>query len=79
MADVRFRSAIHELVKEESRLVTEFDVLFPPTEPRSRRGSLPRGEPVEGAAGSKNARMHLAGMSGWLQGLIENPSGSPPA
>jgi hypothetical protein len=79
VADVRFRSAIHELVKEESGLVAEFDVLFPPTESGSRRGGLPGREPLEGAAGAKNARMHLAGMSGWLQGLIENPSSSLPA
>jgi hypothetical protein len=79
IADVRFRSAIHELIKEERGLVGEFDVLFPPTESRSRRGSPSGGEPREGAAGAKNARMHLAGMSGWLQGLIENPGSSLPA
>ena len=77
MADVRFRSAIHELVKDQSGLAAEFDGLFPPTEAHSRRGGRP-GEPLEGAAGAKNARMHLALMSGWLQGLIENPSGSVP-
>jgi hypothetical protein len=79
MADARFRTAIHELVKDEGGLVAEFDVLFPQTRSRSRRGSLPGGEPLEGAAGAKNARMHLAGMSGWLQGLIENPSSGVPA
>ena len=77
MADVRFRTAIHELVKDERGLAAEFDVLFPPIESRPRRG-LPGGEPSEGAAGAKNARMHMAGMSGWLRGLIEGPSGSLP-
>ena len=79
MADVRFRTAIHELVKEDRGLVAEFDVLFPPIESRPRRGGLPGGEPSEGAAGAKNARMHLAGMSGWLHGLIDGPTGSLPA
>ena len=78
MADVRFRTAIHELVKEESGLAAEFDVLFPPIESRPRRGGMPGGEPSEGAAGAKNARMHLAGMSGWLHGLIDGSSGSNP-
>ena len=30
MADVRFRTAIHELVREQPELAAEFDVLFPP-------------------------------------------------
>ncbi len=76
MADVRFRAAIHELVREAPGLAAEFDLLFPPIESRPKRVGLPIGEPSEGAAGAKNARMHLAGMSGWLQGLIEGPSES---
>jgi hypothetical protein len=72
-ADVRFRSAIHELVKGEGGLAAEFDVLFPPEESRARRRGLPGGEPFEGAGMTKSARMHLAGMSGWLQGLIDTP------
>jgi hypothetical protein len=76
-ADARFRSAIHELVKDESGLVAEFDTIFPPAEPRSRRGGLAGGELLEGSGMTKSARMHLAGMSGWLQGLIEIPGGRP--
>jgi hypothetical protein len=78
-ADVRFRSAIHELVKEDAALAAEFDVLFPAAAPRPRTGGRPGGDLLEGAAGTKNARMHLAGMSGWLQGLIDSPSSSLPA
>jgi hypothetical protein len=78
-ADARFRSAIHELVKDEPGLVAEFDVIFPPAEPRSRRGGLAGGDLLEGSGMTKNARMHLAGMSGWLQGLIESPGGGRPA
>ena len=76
MADVRFRAAIHELVKEAPGLAAEFDLLFPPIESHPLRVGLPAGKPSEDAAGAKNARMHLAGMSGWLQGLIESPSES---
>ena len=76
MADVRFRAAIHEFVKDAPGLVAEFDLLFPPIESRPKRVGQPTSEQSEGAAGSKNARMHLAGMSGWLQGLIESPSES---
>jgi hypothetical protein len=75
-ADTRFRSAIHELVKDETGLATEFDAIFPAAEPRSRRGGLAGGDPLEGAGMTKNARMHLAGMSGWLQGLVD-PGGRP--
>ena len=65
MADVRFRTAIHELVKEKRELAAEFDILFPPIEARPSRGGMVGGVPSEGLAGAKNARMHLVGMSGW--------------
>jgi len=74
MADVRFRAAIHELVQDAPGLAAEFDLLFPPIEARPKRVGPPVGGPSEDAAAAKNARMHLAGMSGWLQGLIESPS-----
>jgi hypothetical protein len=78
-ADVRFRSAIHELVKEEAALASEFDVLFPPSASRSRPGGQPGAEHFETAGVTKGARMHLAGMSGWLQGLIDSPTSNLPA
>ena len=56
MADVRFRTAIHELVKEEPGLAAEFDVLFPPIESSPQASGMPGGEPSEGAAAAKNAR-----------------------
>jgi hypothetical protein len=74
-ADTRFRSAIHELVKDETGLAAEFDTIFPSVEPRSRRGGLAGGEVLEGSGMTKSARMHLAGMSGWLQSLIDGPGG----
>jgi len=74
LADMRFRAAIHELVQDTPGLAAEFDLLFPPIEVRPKRVGPPTGGPTEDAAGAKNARMHLAGMSGWLQGLIESPS-----
>jgi len=77
-ADIRFRSAIHEVVREEPGLAAEFDVLFPPAESHTRRSGLPGGDLFAGAGVTKNARMPLAGMSGWLQGLIDSPSSSLP-
>jgi hypothetical protein len=76
-ADTRFRSAIHELVKDEGALVAEFDTIFPPAEPSSRRGGLAGGDLLEGSGMTKSARMHLVGMSGWLQGLIDGSGGRP--
>jgi hypothetical protein len=77
-ADIRFRSAIHELVKGDSGLAAEFNALFPPAVPGPRHAG-PGGDHPERAGMTKNARMHLAGMSGWLQGLIDSTTGSPPA
>ena len=77
-ADARFRSVIHEVFKEVRGLAAEFDVLFPPAESHARRSGLPGGDIFEGTGVTKNARMHLAGMSGWLQGLIDSPSSSLP-
>ena len=74
LADIRFRAAIHELVQDTPELAAEFDLLFPPIEARPERVARPAGSASQDAAGAKNARMHLAGMSGWLQGLIESPS-----
>jgi len=74
MADARFRAAIHELVQDTPGLAAEFDLLFPPIEVSPRRVGRPSVGRSPDAAGAKDARMHLAGMSGWLQGLIESPS-----
>jgi hypothetical protein len=76
-ADSRFRSAIHELIKGDGPLATEFNVLFPPTASGPRHGGLPGGEHLERAGMTKTARMHLAGMSGWLLGLLESSTGTP--
>ena len=78
-ADNRFRSAIHELVRGDGALATEFNALFPAA-PSGPRHAGPRvGDHPERAGMTKNARMHLAGMSGWLQGLIDSPTGPPSA
>ncbi|MFI5199517.1 MAG: hypothetical protein ACHQXL_04010 [Candidatus Limnocylindrales bacterium] len=68
-ADRRFRTAITELLGEDDPLSAEFRVLFPL--PPSGPHAAPARVRLDGAGISKNARMHLAGMSGWLQGLID--------
>lgn len=74
----RFRSAIHELVRDEHPLAVEFEALFPATTSRSRPAGRPGGDRFDGAGLAKSARMHLAGMSGWLQGLIDGSGNSRP-
>jgi hypothetical protein len=68
-ADRRFRTAITELLPDDDPLSAEFRVLFPlpPSGPSTASARVR----LDGAGISKNARMHLAGMSGWLQGLID--------
>ncbi|HEY7828623.1 MAG TPA: hypothetical protein VIB99_10325 [Candidatus Limnocylindrales bacterium] len=68
-ADRRFRTAITELLPDDDPLSAEFRVLFPV--PPSGPNAAPARVRLDGAGISKNARMHLAGMSGWLQGLID--------
>lgn len=75
-ADGRFRSAIHELIKGDGPLSTEFNALFPPAPPGPGHGAPPGGEHLERAGMTKTARMHLAGMSGWLLGLLDSPAGT---
>lgn len=70
-ADTRFRTAIHELLADDDPLSAEFNALFPPPAPQTRPGGAPNRDRLDGAGVTKRARMHLAGMSGWLQGLID--------
>jgi hypothetical protein len=76
-ADLRFRSAIHELIKAEAALAAEFSALFPMPHPGPGQAGPTARDHMERAGMAKNARMHLAGMSGWLQGLIDSPTGTP--
>ena len=70
-AEGRFRTAIHELLADNQSLAAEFSALFPAPTARSGSDALQARVRLDGAGVSKNARMHLAGMSGWLQGLID--------
>jgi hypothetical protein len=74
----RFRAAIHELLEDDPSLAAEFDALFPATAPRPKQVGLPSEDRFDGAGVTKSARMHLAGMSGWLQGLIDGTGNSRP-
>jgi hypothetical protein len=78
-ADHRFRSAIRELVQGDAALAIEFNALFPPAVSGPRPAGPPGGDHLERAGMTKNARMHLAGMSGWLLGLIDSPTSTPSA
>jgi lysozyme family protein len=70
-AETRFRNAIQELLTDDDPRAAEFRALFPASTPRARPAGLSSRERLDGASVTKNARMHLAGMSGWLQGLID--------
>ena len=70
-AETRFRNAIQELLDDDDPRSAEFRALFPVSTPRARPAGLSSRERLDGASVTKNARMHLAGMSGWLQGLID--------
>jgi hypothetical protein len=70
-ADTRFRNAIRELLPDDDPLSAEFNALFPAPAPRTLPGGGPSRDRLDSAGVTKRARMHLAGMSGWLQGLID--------
>jgi hypothetical protein len=70
-AEARFRTAIQELVADNSALATEFEALFRATPSRSTPGGVAMQDRFDGAGGAKDARTHLTAMSNWLQGLVD--------